>query len=301
MAAAEEPLFGAEALRSLARVYPQLHLTPGAPGAEEAYKSIVTQGESAPAVPAEPFAGSADDRLEYEHTPAGTVPVLTLGRREDFERFLQIMAHRCVPVPIPPTQGAAILDGVINWTKIRAHKEAFFRGGGTDEGWAEEFPRFTAVKENFKDALIVLSTGPYSALRAEEAGFPEEEWLAVSHRIRKAHECTHFLCRRLFPDKKDAVWDEIVADAVGITAALGRYDAALAARFLGVGENGYSGGRLENYVDGEQDREERLEALSGRVWEVIRRFEAVTAGRPWPDPYALAIRLEEEMPCWRRV
>ncbi len=301
MTPGEKPLQGEEVLRSLALVYPQLHLTPGAPGAEEAYKGIVTRGESAPPVPEEPFTGSGDDRLETEQTPAGTVPVLTLGRRDDFERFLQIMAHRCVPVPIPPTQGAAILDGVINWTKIREHKEAFFREGGTEEGWAEEFTRFTAVKENFKDVIIVLSTGPYSALRAEEAGFREEEWLAVSHRIREAHECTHFLCRRLFPDKKDAVWDEIVADAVGITAALGRYDAALAARFLGVGENGYSGGRLENYVDGEQDREERLEALSGKVSEVLRRFEKVTSERPWTDPYELAIRLEEEMPCWKRV
>ena len=28
----------------------------------------------------------------------------------------------------------------------------------------------------------------------------EAEWLAASHLIRKAHECTHFICRRLYPE-----------------------------------------------------------------------------------------------------
>ncbi len=290
---------GRNVLPALAAVYPQLHVAPG-PGSEELYKKIVLSGEDAPTRSLDHFTGSGEDALVYEPTPAGEVPVITLCERADFEKFLQIMGNRCRAVPIPRTQGASILDGVVNWTKIRAHKEEFLRENGADADWEEEFGRFTADRKNYTDALIVLSVGPYSAVPAEEAGFPEAEWLALSQAIRKAHECTHFICRRMFPDKKDAVWDELVADAVGIYAALGRYDMALAERFLGIEEGGYAGGRLENYVDGDEDRRERLDALARKIHETLLRFEEIVRSFGGGDAYDLAIRLEEEIGCWKQ-
>ena len=290
---------GRNVLPALAAVYPQLYLTPG-PEAEELYKKIVLSGEDAPTRSLDHFTGSGEDSLVYEPTPAGEVPVITLCERADFEKFLQIMGNRCRAVPIPRTQGASILDGVVNWTKIRAHKEEFLRENGGEADWENEFGRFTADRANYTDALIILSAGPYSAVPAEEAGFPEEEWLALSHAIRKAHECTHFLCRRLFPDKKDAVWDELVADAVGLYAALGRYDLALAERCLGIDGGGYVGGRLENYVDGDKDRRARLDALARKIHETLLRFEEIIAPLGGKGAYDLAIRLEEEIGCWKQ-
>ena len=292
-------LRGRDVLPALAEVYPQLYLTPGEEGAE-LYKNVVLSGEDPPARSLNHSLCSEEDSCLSEDTPAGKVAVITLRERADFERFLQIMACRCRPDPLPRTQGAAILDGVINWTKIRSHKEAYIRANGPDADWSGEFQRFTADRENFKDALIVLSVGPYSATPAESAGFSEEEWLSISHTIRKVHECTHFLCRRLYPDKKDAVWDELVADAAGIYAALGRYDPALAERFLGVTEKGYTAGRLENYVDGPEDRRERLDALAQKVHRTLRRFEGIIASLGGVGPYELAIRLEEESECWKQ-
>ena len=265
-------LSGGETLPALARVYPQLYLTPG-PEAREAYDRIVLCGEDAPAQSLAHFQGSERDSLEYEETPAGAVPVITLARRADFERFLQIMGFKCTPRAIPPTQGASILDGVVNWTKIRAHKAAYLRENGPDADWESEFRRFTADGANYRDALIILSVGPYSAVPPEETGFSGAEWLRLSHRIRKAHECTHFICRRLFPERKDAVWDELVADAVGLYAAFGRYDLRLAERFLGVGAEGYRGGRLENYA-GEED----LNTLAKKVHRTLEHLERVICG-----------------------
>ena len=228
------------------------------------------------------------------------MPVITLGERADFELFLQIMAHRCTCAPIPQTQGAAILDGVVNWTKIREHEAAFLAAGGTNDGWSGEFARFTADRANYKDALIVLSVGPYSAVSAERAGFSEEEWLVHSHAIRKAHECTHFICRRLYPELKDAVWDELVADAVGLWAAFGRFDRAMEELFLGADETGYVGGRLENYVAGEENRHERLDLLAQKVHRTLCRFEELLADKGALSPYDVAIRLEEEIECWKQ-
>ena len=279
-------------LRPLAEIYPQLYLTPGEEGAK-LYQEIVRKGADAPEHSLDHFRGSSRDEITTEKTPAGDVLAVTLGDRQDFELFLQIMGNRCTPAEIPATQGASILDGVINWTKIRKHRQEYLAAGGNPMAWGEEFRRFTAEPRNFKDALIVLSTGPYSAVGAEKAGMAEEEWLAASLRIRKAHECTHFICRRMFPDKINAVWDELVADAVGLYAAFGRYDLRLAELFLGIHENGYTGGRLENYAG-----EENLNDLARKAHRTLVHLEQVIRGEGETDPWALAVRLENEIAVW---
>ena len=210
----ETEVRGRAVLPALARIYPQLYLVPGTDSAA-LYDDVVLRGEDAPTRSLAHFTMDDGDSLVYESTPAGEVPVITLRCRADFELFLQIMACRCTPKPIPRTQGASTLDGVVNWTKIRAHKARYLLAQGDGADWEAEFKRFTSDRANYRDVLIVLSEGPYSAVPAQRAGYPESEWLRLSHTIRKTHECTHVLCRRLFPDKKDAVWDELVADAAG--------------------------------------------------------------------------------------
>lgn len=295
------PIRGAEVLPHLAQIYAQLYLTPGGESAE-AYKKVVLYGEAAPKRDLSHFIGDGRDTCVIEQTPVGDVRVVTLHQRRDFETFLQIMAFRCTEKQIPATQGASILDGVINWTRIRTHKDDFLRAGGAEEAWPEEFQRFTADKNNFKDALIVLSAGPYSAIGAEAVGLTEEAWLARSHEIRRAHECTHLICRRRFPELIDPIWDEIVADAVGLYAAFGRYDTALAALFLGVGPEGYSGGRLENYVPAETEaRHEALDRTAKKVYSVIHSLAERIKGFGPIEPYDLAICLEEAISCWKEL
>lgn len=217
---------GAEVLENLAATYEQLYLIPGEEGTR-LYPGIVRGGQRAPGKSLAHFHGSKADSSGYVSTPAGEVQVITLHDRRDFKTFLQIMAEGCRRTAIPPTQGAAILDGVINHRKIERHKEQFYRAaseaGEPEPTWLEwdiEKTRFTLDKANYTDALIVLSAGPYSAVSAERAGFAEADWLALSHTIREYHECTHFVCRRFYPDKIDAIWDELVADAVGITSRM---------------------------------------------------------------------------------
>ena len=287
-------------LQALADVYPQLYLEPGDAG-QEAYRRIVRLGEDALVHALDHFTGSPMDALSMEMTPAGAVQVVTLHERADFEVFLQIMAHRCKPVDIPPTQGASILDGVINWTKIRAHQSAFLRDGGNPSDWPAEFKRFTADKGNYTDALIVLSVGPYSAIPAERTGQTEEQWLADSQIIRRCHECTHFICRRLYPEAKDAIWDELVADAIGLYAAYNRYDRGLAEMFLGIRNGRYVGGRLENYVPDGAGRCERLDTLARKVDRTLRRIEAVIAEAGAVEPYALIPLLQAEQGCWLNI
>ncbi len=286
-----EVIRGRAVLPYLAELYPQLFLVPIEGGAPE-YKGIVTRGLSPERKALEHFRMSEEDTCALEQTPAGAVRVVTLHERTDFETFLHIMANRCMPYEIPRTQGASILDGIISWSRIRSHQAEWTAAerarGAAAPDWDAEFRRFTADKKNYLDALVVLSVGPYSGVDGAIFGMEAGEWLRASHTIRKYHECTHFLCRRLFPELKDPVWDELVADAAGIRAALGRYDLRMAETFLGIDEAGYHGGRLQNYDAGGED----INALAVRVHATLCEFDILSRANADAGPYELAMLLE---------
>lgn len=281
---------GSAVIETLADTYRQLFVAPG-PGGKEKYKDIVQCGSDPESRDLSHFITSDKDSIKHEETPAGTVTVITLGEREDFVTFLRIMANRCEPVPIPDTQGASILSGVINWRKIERHQEEYLKSLGKDKdaekAWDEEFRRFTSDKKNFKDTLIILSIGPYSAIPASKLGVSDDEWISLSDKIRKHHECTHFICRNLYPEKIDAVWDELVADAVGITAAFGKFDPEMEKIFLGIEKDRYIGGRLENYTEVDTD-------LTEKVINALKRFSQIAVEHPKAGPYEFAVMLEEQ-------
>lgn len=286
-------------LAELANHYQQLYLRPGD---EAQYREIVRKGKEAEKKDLSHFKTHPADCVSWEDTPAGRVRIVYLYEREDFELFLRIMAKQCRPVTIPPTQGAAIIDGVIDWEKIHAHRRNYIAqslASGALPDWPEEFRLFTADKKNYTDALILLSSGPYSGISAEQTGISEQEWIEKSLIIRKYHECTHFICRRLYPQKIDAIWDELIADAAGLLAAFGAYLPDLAERFLGIQNGTYIGGRLENYIT--FGGEAQVRALY--CHEIIRRIYelyAHTASNAHASltPYQFALTLEERKEEW---
>lgn len=217
------------------------------------------------------FRTTGSDSYCVVETPVGSTGVVTLYDRKDFENFVRIMGYKGKPVDIPPTMGAIFLDGV------RRNDVMALLGVG-------------AVK---KDPFIILSVGPYSRVSAESAGMPEDEWIDVSHKIRFNHELTHFIMRRLFPDRIDAIIDELVADAVGIYAALNRGDDDLAKKFLGITGDIYTGGRLENYVEDGNVESILPEVL--RMLDTIREMSLSFTG----DPFDLAVELTDRLHAMR--
>ncbi len=275
-------------LEALAECYPQLYLKPGE-NMEDAYKDAALRGNRPEHPSLELFQGSEKDSLTEEQTPAGPVEVLYLYRREDFENALRLLVYRCRPEAIPATLGAMTLNGLANWKKIEEHRTAYLAAGHTD--WAEEWKRFTADRRNYRDTLIILSDGPYSGVSAERAGMPQEDWPEISRKIRLYHECTHVICRRLFPQQKEEVWDEIVADAIGIRKALGHYDAKLADLFLGVSEDGYTGGRLENYIP--EEEKNTLPDLAEKVYGLTKWIEQESIEKQEIDSWDFLLYLQE--------
>ena len=233
-------------INDLAKRFPQIYLKPETGVSQsEIYRAIIRRGEQYEG-DLDHFIGSPEDSITVESTPAGEVSVVFLKQRADFECFYRIMAAKCEPIEIPPSIGATYIGGINDWSKIHAHMEEYRRMGGEDT--KSEFSRFTSDSSNYKVAMILLSDGPYSALSCDKTPYGEDEWKPVSLNIRRYHELTHFVCRRLYPQKRNAVWDELLADCFGLLCATGSYDPTLAQAFLGIENGVYIGGRLESYL-----------------------------------------------------
>lgn len=283
----------------LAEIYPQLYLDPDSSSIDE-YKAAVLSGDRPDKRDLSHFACDARDSAERIMTPAGEALVVTLYNRRDFEVFVRCMmaAKEGPDKAVPATMGASTLTA-FNWPRIFAHRDAFMKeqreAGVSDPDWGAEFRRFTSVKENYIDTFIVLSRGPYSNVSREAASLAsgtemsEEEWIEKSDAIRKYHELTHFICRKLYPDMIDAVWDEMTADAAGIYAAFGRFCRPLEEVFLGVRDGEYAGGRLENYLEEGED----IAALAPRVSAVLREFESIAENKQGMEVFDFMLMLEE--------
>ena len=269
-------------LSSLAKDYPLLYLNPDTDDIET-YRRVVLSGEDPGTHSLDHYTGDAFNRLETVDTPAGEVRVVTLGNRKDFELVIRgLMAAKNGPQDkIPESQGAATIN-VFNWPRIHAHLAQF-----PPEEQSAEFKRFKEDKRNYIDTLVVLSRGPYSHVDAAAAGYTEEEWLEYSDTIRRYHELTHVICRRMYPEDIDAVRDELVADAVGLVAAFGRFDPSLEMLFLGIRDGQYTGGRLGNYTD-------EPEKLAEPVCAALERIRALIDHAQWESPFDLIPALMKE-------
>jgi len=217
----------------------------------EEYIRATRQGQSA----------RSTDGLELEQphaltlllhpTPAGRVPVVVAGTRQDFVSLVRAFVHRNEAVPVPDSMGACIVGGYTNWHRVNKQRARWEAGEAFREhvDWPSALRAISQHRELYQDRFLLLSRGPYSNVAAASLGLGESEWLAASFTIRLEHECAHYFTRRLFGSMKGALHDELIADYCGISAAAGRFRADWFLRFMGL-ENfpAYrSGGRLENY------------------------------------------------------
>lgn len=282
-----EEIRGRTVLETLATRFPQLCVAP-AEGAQEAHRLASGRGIAPEGANLGHFIGDEEDALLAVGTPAGPVEALFLKKRADFETFLRIIGHKSQPVPIARTVGAITYRGLADWGAVAREREEYLANGGDD--WGAEFRRLAAAPDAFRAELVVISEGPYSDVPAGSTSYSEEEWLRVSRDIRLNHECAHVVCRHLMPDDVLPVWDEVTADVVGLLRATGRYDARLAALFLGVTADGFAGGRLAEYLsDGQAGR---IDGIAAEVYAALQHIGATCGGAEASDPFGFLLRLK---------
>ena len=278
---------GGEALAVLAKRFPQLYVAP-AEGAQTAHRLAAGRGIAPAGADLGHFVTSPEDELREVDTPAGPVEVVFLHNRSDFETFLQIVGHKAEPVPIARTVGAITYRGIADWGKVAVAHAAYVAAGGDD--WPNEFARLARQPGAFRAEIVVISEGPYSNVPANQTPYDEERWLCISREIRLHHECAHVVCRRTMPDDVLPVWDEVTADVVGLLCAIGRYDAALAARFLGVAPDGYAGGRLAEYLSDEQAQ--RIDEVAAEVFAACAKIEQACGQTQASEPFTFLLDLK---------
>ncbi len=216
----------------------------------EAYRASTLRGAPPPQGPGVELARPDALRLFVHPTPAGRLPVLAAGCRDDFVTLVRALARQGEPDPVPASMGALMVAGFNNWDRIAALRRAWEMehpgdGDGWRAAWRETIPR----KDLYQDRFVLLSPGPYSGVDAREMGMEPARWDELSQAIRLEHEAAHYFSRRVLGAMRSHALDEIVADFAGITAAAGRYRADWALRFLGVEDHPRfrPGGRLANY------------------------------------------------------
>ena len=204
----------------LRQLLPQLLLQPGVDvHRSDAYQRLVMRGEPAQAADFKHTPVLRDPSgttITMARHPTGAVPVLTFGNHEDFVLAVRCLAHRCEAIPVQTTVHSQAISGLIHWGLIR------------DLGMQA------------RCQILLLHRAPYASLAATTIpGEPSmERWLELSQTWRLEHELTHIACRRLVGEMRINLYDEIVADAMGMTSALGYFDADLFRRGLGLSIEG---------------------------------------------------------------
>ncbi len=221
----------------------------------DAYLAAIRQGAVGTDNPGLTLQSPDALEIRIHSSMAGSIPLIITYHRRDFVALVQALVRRNEPVRIPDSMGACMVSGYNNWDRVRAHKREWERTNPHGR-WESEFQRFACRKELYQDRFIILSDGPYSGVSGREMGIPEQIWREASLIIRREHECAHYYTRRILGSMRNNLFDELIADFMGIVAVSGYFRADWFLRFMGLEECNacYRSGRFSNYTLGVSKR-----------------------------------------------
>ncbi len=216
------------------------------------------------------------DSLELwiHQSVAGKIPVLIVPDDEDFSNIVRALSHKNEPVTVPRSMGAAMINGINNWNRILELKKNWLNANPT-RSWSNEFMKnILPTKSLYQDKIIVLSHKPYSGTTSESLGIPYKKWIEHSLKIRLEHECAHFFTLRYYGQMANNMHDELIADYMGISKVLGKFNADWFLKFIGLENYPYyiSGARLENYLGKPPISKKSFETLKTIVKNAARNM-----------------------------
>jgi len=204
-----------------------------------------------------------DIELKIHNSISGKIPVLIIPNNKDFIKIIQALLYKNNPANIPDSMGASFVNGLNNWARLNELKHKWMEKNPFGN-WGQEFiNNIKPEPSKFKDQLIILSTKPYSNIKAQTINLSDEEWTKYSFTIRLEHECTHLFTLNKFGVMSNNLHDELIADYIGICKAFGSFNKEWMLHFMGL-EN-YpvyrKSARLENYLGDLNNSQKTLELL----------------------------------------
>lgn len=212
--------------------------------------------------------------INIHESIAGKVPVLKVPDSQDFIQVVQCLLHKNNPIPVPPSMGALLVNGINNWDRLHTLKHDWLAKNPAGN-WNDEFSKNVLPNPNlFKDKIIILSTKPYSNVAANSLGISESAWKIYSYSIRLEHECTHLYTLKKYGYASNNLHDELIADYIGITKTVGYYNTAWMLAFMGLEEypKYRKGARLENYLGNSDLSFENFEKLTVIIKNAIENI-----------------------------
>lgn len=235
----------------------------------ESYKNATLKGISTTNMPlATGLILQEPNKLKLSLYPslAGKIPVIIANNRFDFKAIVRSLTYRNEPKPMPDSMGAAMIQGLNNWNRLREALRSAPQKA------------VLANKALYQDRMIVLSRIPYSNVSAKAMNLPEEDWLDKSLSIRLEHECAHYFTLRYFGKMSNNMHDEIIADYMGICSVLPQFNAQWFLRFIGLDQYPMlrKDGRIKNYLGNPPISEKAfklLQIIVKQAAENIERFD----------------------------
>lgn len=180
---------------------------------------------------------------------AGKIPVILIPNEFDFIKIVQCLLYKNNPTPVPLSMGALMINGINNWDRLNKLKKSWTPSNLKDQD--SLLQTIQSYPHLYKDRLIICSTKPYSNVAASKLKMGNEEWLNASYIIRLEHECTHLYTLKNYASASNNLHDELIADYIGITKALGKFKKEWMLEFLGLEDfpKYRKGARLENYLE----------------------------------------------------
>ena len=216
----------------------QIAIAPGASASSD-YVRFIRQGEPIPGSKSAKDLFSSPRTVNWEVVDhwAGGLPVITFTERPDFERAYRALGARCEPISIGTNVHALYVGGLPNPVRAAELKADFIESGNDVQAWSGEMKRrMQSDATCFHDRLILLHPAPYGGLSPSTVAesLDDHAWVQASMQLRIEHECTHHATHRLLGSYRLHVHDELLADLMGFTKAIGRFEADLFLRALGV-------------------------------------------------------------------
>jgi hypothetical protein len=263
------------AMNVLKKCYPQLHFPIEMDiNKSDKYLNAVLKGKFEPI--------STENNLQIKNLEeikisiyesfAGKIPVIEIPEDQDFVKIVQCLLYKNNPKKIPSSMGALLINGINNWDRLnflKENKNAIFKD--VNMGFKEMITQNPGL---FKDKIIVLSKKNYSNVPATKLNLNPSKWLSLSYIIRLEHECTHLYTLKNYGTASNNLHDELIADYIGISKALGVFDKDWMLMFLGLENfpNYRKGARLENYIANLNLASETFKNLTNIVFNAIKNI-----------------------------
>lgn len=167
-------------------------------------------------------------QLAIISTDAGSLPMLYIPERIDFENIIRAVNHSNTNFEIFPELTSVLVHEFRNSERITILRERFHKKKALmnlKTSWRDEFAKILLRKELYADTFIAIYGGGAAGLSGENMGLPEDEWQAKSIVLGREKEAITYYMRRIFKVEKPHPYVDFIAWFSAIYTAFGNFQA----------------------------------------------------------------------------